>query len=39
MKNKSAKQLVRANREIDLFMEKMQDLSYKFIKTTADKNL
>mgnify|MGYP001200201139 FL=1 len=35
MKNKSAKQLVRANREIDLFMEKMQDLSYKFIKTTA----
>jgi hypothetical protein len=35
MKNKSAKQLVKANREIDLFMEKMQDLSYKFIKTTA----
>lgn len=35
MKNKSAKQLVRANREIDLFMEKIQDLSYKFIKSTA----
>ena len=35
MKNKSAKQLVRANKEIDLFMEKIQDLSYKFIKTTA----
>jgi len=35
MKNKSAKQLVKANREIDLFMEKMQDLSYNFIKTTA----
>ena len=35
MKNKSAKQLVIANREIDLFMEKIQDLSYKFIKSTA----
>ena len=35
MANKSSQQLKKANKEIDLFMEKIQDLSYKFIKTTA----